>query len=285
MRQSHCVLPCTRLSPTADALGHLAAADQRRPGALGPDGLDTDVCLSRRTAAGGCFGPATRNGHSPSSSRCSGERRLEPRQVGKAYEGSACTDSPARAGQPRTAGKRRRIRDSREKGTELLPKAIAGQDPKPGAFLCASAIGYYGSRGDGIVTEDSEAGTGFLAGVGKVWEAATRASLDSGVRVVKLRFSLVLGRGGGLLAKMLTPSSGTTAVRTFPSACRSRLANFDPSAGSPHPCRECSSVASWYPSNGPSCFSTDQRKCVTNHVTLQYFPSHLSHLWPLTGDR
>lgn len=98
-----------------------------------------------------------------------------------------------------------RIRDSRVRGTRLLSEALARCQRRPSALLAASAIGYYGERGDAWVTESCAPGTGFLADVCQEWEAATRPAADAGLRVVNLRIGVILSRDGGALAKMLTP--------------------------------------------------------------------------------
>lgn len=100
--------------------------------------------------------------------------------------------------------KKRRIRESRVKGTRLLVDALAGCDSKPGIFISASAIGFYGNRGDEVLTEESPAGTGFFPEICSEWEAeATRAAEFS--RVVMPRIGIVLASDGGALEKMLTP--------------------------------------------------------------------------------
>src|SRR5574337_584090 len=104
-----------------------------------------------------------------------------------------------------TAEKKAKIRDSRVDGTRLLCDALAGLKQPPKVLVCASAIGYYGDRGDELLTEDSEPGTGFLAGVCREWEAATESSAQKGVRVVRLRFGMVLSPTGGAMAKLLPP--------------------------------------------------------------------------------
>jgi uncharacterized protein (TIGR01777 family) len=73
----------------------------------------------------------------------------------------------------------------------------------PGTFVCASAVGYYGDRGDDLLTEESEGGTGFLAELCRDWEAAARGAEVIGCRVVNLRSGVILGQGGGALANML----------------------------------------------------------------------------------
>ena len=103
-----------------------------------------------------------------------------------------------------TAAAKARIRNSRVDGTRLLVDALARQPRRPAVFVCASAIGIYGSRGDEILTETSAAGQGFLAEVVTDWESAAQAAEPLSIRVVSLRLGVVLGRGGAL-AKMLPP--------------------------------------------------------------------------------
>lgn len=97
------------------------------------------------------------------------------------------------------------IRDSRVQGTTLLSETLAGLPTKPKAFVSASAIGFYGDRGDELLDEQSRPGDGFLADVCKQWESATAAASEAGIRVVNLRIGIVLSPKGGALAKMLTP--------------------------------------------------------------------------------
>lgn len=100
---------------------------------------------------------------------------------------------------------KRRIRESRVSSTTLLAKTIAGMSTKPSVFLSGSAIGIYGDRGSEILDEESSLGDDFLASVCKDWEAATKPAEDAGIRVVHLRTSVVLGRDGGALPKLLLP--------------------------------------------------------------------------------
>ena len=104
-----------------------------------------------------------------------------------------------------TDEKKRKIRDSRVNGTHLLSEAMAKLARKPRAFLCASATGFYGDRGDELLDEESESGGGFLAGVCREWEKASEPAAKAGVRVVNLRFGPILAREGGMMAKLLTP--------------------------------------------------------------------------------
>ena len=101
--------------------------------------------------------------------------------------------------------KKKKIHDSRVNGTHLISEAIAKLDPKPRVFLCASATGIYGDRPDETLTEQSDSGGGFLAGVCREWEKATEPAAKAGVRVVNLRFGPVLAAHGGMMEKMLTP--------------------------------------------------------------------------------
>lgn len=103
------------------------------------------------------------------------------------------------------ASKKQRIRDSRVNSTRLLAETLASLESKPSAFVCASAIGYYGDRGDESLTEASGPGNGFLSEVCQAWEASTQPARDAGIRVVNMRIGVVLSRNGAALAKMLTP--------------------------------------------------------------------------------
>ncbi|MDX6305087.1 MAG: uncharacterized protein QOI77_2056 [Blastocatellia bacterium] len=100
---------------------------------------------------------------------------------------------------------KRKIHDSRVNGTHLLSEAIAGLKQQPKVFLCASATGIYGDRGDETLDEQSDSGGGFLAGVCREWEQATEPAAAAGVRTVNLRFGPILAREGGMLSKLLTP--------------------------------------------------------------------------------
>jgi uncharacterized protein (TIGR01777 family) len=104
-----------------------------------------------------------------------------------------------------TSNKKERIHNSRVRGTHKLCEQIAEMERPPQVLVCASAIGYYGDRGNVELTEQSEPGSGFLADVCREWEAATQPASDRGVRVVNLRIGVVLSRKGGALAQMLTP--------------------------------------------------------------------------------
>lgn len=97
------------------------------------------------------------------------------------------------------------IRNSRVQGTALIARTIAAEIPPPAVFISASAVGYYGDRGDEELDEQSGLGTGFLPGVCRDWEDATQAARDAGIRTVCLRLGFVLSADGGGLPRMVTP--------------------------------------------------------------------------------
>jgi uncharacterized protein (TIGR01777 family) len=104
-----------------------------------------------------------------------------------------------------TDERKRSIRESRVKGTTVLSEALANLKHPPQTLLCASAIGYYGDRGDEVLTEESEPGKDFLGNVCIEWERATESAKEKGIRVVNFRFGIILSAEGGALAKMLPP--------------------------------------------------------------------------------
>lgn len=103
------------------------------------------------------------------------------------------------------AEKKRRILESRVAGTHLLAETLAGLGQKPGVLVCASATGFYGNRGDEVLTEASASGEDFLSEVCREWEKAALPASQSGIRVVNVRIGIVLSGEGGALSKMLTP--------------------------------------------------------------------------------
>jgi len=100
---------------------------------------------------------------------------------------------------------KRAVMDSRVVSTSLLSRTLAGLRSPPGVLAVGSAVGFYGDRGDEILTEESETGTGFLAGVVAAWEAVSAGAAEAGLRVVRLRTGVVLTAKGGALAKQLLP--------------------------------------------------------------------------------
>ena len=101
--------------------------------------------------------------------------------------------------------KKKQIRDSRVIGTQNLAQALAQAKDRPQVFICSSAIGYYGNRGEELLTEQSAPGNDFLADVCQQWEAAARPAAEAGIRTVLVRTGVVLSPKGGALGKMLPP--------------------------------------------------------------------------------
>jgi uncharacterized protein (TIGR01777 family) len=104
-----------------------------------------------------------------------------------------------------TAERKALLRDSRVKGTQVLCAALASLSRPPEVLVAASAIGYYGDRGDEVLREESASGSGFLPEICREWEAATGPAREKRIRVVNLRMGVVLSATGGALAKMLPP--------------------------------------------------------------------------------
>ncbi len=104
-----------------------------------------------------------------------------------------------------TEEKRRAIRESRVEGTRNLATALAHCEAKPRVLVCASAVGFYGNRGDEPLREESPAGQGFLPEVCREWEDASRIAAEAGIRTVNVRIGLVLSPKGGALGNMLKP--------------------------------------------------------------------------------
>ncbi|MGH9530526.1 MAG: TIGR01777 family oxidoreductase, partial [Terriglobales bacterium] len=104
-----------------------------------------------------------------------------------------------------TEAKKKLIRDSRVLGTKHLCEALAQAAQAPRVLISASAIGYYGDRGDEMLHEDSPWGDGFLGEVCRQWEAATKPAADAGIRAIQIRIGVVLSARGGALKEMLPP--------------------------------------------------------------------------------
>ena len=113
--------------------------------------------------------------------------------------------SGATIGRRWTASRKREILDSRVETTSLLARTTTALDPPPAVLVCTGGVGIYGNRRDEVLTEESDLGTGFLADVGRAWEAAAQPARDAGIRVVNFRQGIVLTRKGGALQKMLPP--------------------------------------------------------------------------------
>lgn len=102
-----------------------------------------------------------------------------------------------------TESKKAKIRDSRVSGTSNLARALAQAEEKPRVFACASAVGYYGHRGDELLNEETSVGTGFAATLCRDWEAANAPAAQAGIRTVQMRIGMVLSPVGGALQTML----------------------------------------------------------------------------------
>ena len=113
--------------------------------------------------------------------------------------------SGATIGRRWTDARKAEILDSRLRSTHLLAETLASLGPRPSVLVCAGGVGIYGDRGDEILTEESELGSGFLADVGRAWEGACEQARTAGIRVVNLRAGIVLSRKGGALSRLLTP--------------------------------------------------------------------------------
>jgi len=98
-----------------------------------------------------------------------------------------------------------RVKESRTRGTGLLAETLAKLNKGPQVLVSGSAVGYYGDRGDEVLTESSRPGSDFLAGVCIAWEDATAQAKEAGIRVAHIRTGIVLSGRGGVLPKMLTP--------------------------------------------------------------------------------
>ena len=104
-----------------------------------------------------------------------------------------------------TAAKKKRLRESRVAGTRNLVQSLSRLAHKPRLLISASAVGFYGSRGDELLDESAAPGNDFLAEICAAWEAEALLARQHGIRVVCPRIGIVLGQGGGALAKMLVP--------------------------------------------------------------------------------
>jgi len=104
-----------------------------------------------------------------------------------------------------SSARKRHILESRIVPTRFLVEAMNQSQPRPRVFICASAIGYYGDRGEELLPEESTSGQGFVGEVCRQWEAAAQGAAAAGIRSVQIRTGIVLSSKGGALAKMLPP--------------------------------------------------------------------------------
>jgi uncharacterized protein (TIGR01777 family) len=132
------------------------------------------------------------------------QSRLDPGML-ESHDGAVHLAGENLASGRWTPQRKAELVDSRVKGTRLLAETLAGLTRPPRVMVCASAIGYYGDRGDQVLTEESPYGHGFLADLCREWEASSTSAEENGIRVVRLRFGVVLSPVGGALKKMLLP--------------------------------------------------------------------------------
>lgn len=160
-------------------------------------------------------------GHAVRAATRNPERaRLDPRATAVGWDG--CTPPPGSldgcdavvhlAGEPifggrLTEARKKRAYDSRVASTRAIAEALRAQPEttRPATWICASAVGYYGSRGEEALEEAAAPGDGFLADLCRDWEDATRTAANAGVRVVNLRIGVVLAAEGGALSLMAVP--------------------------------------------------------------------------------
>lgn len=132
------------------------------------------------------------------------ENQLAPKSL-ENFEGVVHLAGENIASGPWTSQKKEKILQSRLKGTQLLSQTLATLKHPPSIFISASAMGYYGHRGDEILDEESHAGVGFLSQVAQQWEAATQPAQQAGIRVVQLRLGMILSNQGGAFPKIKRP--------------------------------------------------------------------------------
>jgi hypothetical protein len=167
--------------------------------------------LVRQLSADGHSVRALSRNPSGKPSGTSGEtHRWDPREGEPPESSLAGSDAVVHlAGEPVaqrwTTEVKERIRESRVRGTRHLVQALTTLSPRPRVLVCSSAIGIYGDREDEVLTESSAPGQGFLARVCRDWEEQADLAQSLGLRVVKLRTGIVLGRNGGALEQMLPP--------------------------------------------------------------------------------
>ena len=171
----------------------------------GSHGLVGRALLSRLSSEGHEVARLVRSGGGTSEVHWDPESgSIETDRLG-GFDGVVHLAGESIAGGRWTAEKKRRIRDSRVKGTALLASSLAATPSPPKVFICASAVGYYGDRGGEELDESKPPGSGFLPEVCVQWESATHPAAERGARVVNLRFGVILSREGGALAQMLPP--------------------------------------------------------------------------------
>jgi uncharacterized protein (TIGR01777 family) len=173
----------------------------------GASGLVGSALTRTLRAEGHTVAPLVR----PGSAAAPGDVRWDPASATidvAAMEGADAVvhlSGASIAGGRWTAARKAILRSSRVDSTRFLVAALANLRRKPRVFVCASATGYYGDRGDELLTESSEPGTDFLALLARDWEAESMRATAAGIRVAMLRFGVIFAGAGGALPKMLLP--------------------------------------------------------------------------------
>ena len=174
------------------------------------------------------------------------------------------------------------IRDSRVDGTRLLCEKIAEMKTPPKVLVCASAIGFYGDRGDEVMDEESASGSGFLADVVTQWEAATQPARDAGIRVVNLRFGMILSPKDGALAKMLLPFKLGGGGRVGSGLQYWSWISIDDAAGAIHHALVTDSLSGPVNAVAPNSVTnaefTNTLGCVLNRPTIVPMPAFAARL-------
>jgi len=178
-----------------------ADRDRQRVAITGASGLIGTALSSFLTTGGHQVAPISRKKREGGIQWSPREQRLEAKEL-EGFDAVVHLAGES-VNQRWTSDAKERILRSRIDGTRLISETLANLERKPRVLISGSAIGFYGDRGDELLTEDAEAGEGFLADVCKQWEDATAAAREAGIRVVHLRTSLVLDPSGGALEQML----------------------------------------------------------------------------------
>jgi uncharacterized protein (TIGR01777 family) len=187
-----------------DLRRHHAFAEQprRRVAITGASGLVGSALSAFLTTGGHAVVPLVRSGEGTRWSPLEGEALPDGLDGADAVVHLAGEN----IGQGRwTAARKRTIRESRVAATRRLAVALASLPRPPSVLVVASAVGFYGDRGDEELTEDSQQGQGFLAELCADWEAAAQPAVEAGIRVVHLRIGVVMSASGGALPKMRAP--------------------------------------------------------------------------------
>ena len=197
-----CGFPCARPTPDGPSFfgyGLAATVKIAITGASGFVGGPLRAALRERDHVV----VAARRTDAPAKLKWSVEEGFVPPDALSGYGAVVHLAGESIAGGRWTDERKAAILGSRVDGTRRVVEALAAADPRPSTLVCASGIGYYGDTGDTVVDETAPAGSDFTAQVAAAWEKEAEAASELGVRVVRMRLGMVLGRAGGALAKML----------------------------------------------------------------------------------